>query len=664
MSRSTGILLATAILLSVWVYFFESSPAPWERGGKVFRNVNPSEIREIAIARPMAAEDADVGVDVRPIRLRLDGEQAAWYVVEPIRCRAFHPRVMSIVYQLADLARLAEAAADTEAFPRGPEIVVRMKTSFGVDATIEIGREHPDASLNACYVRVGDDVFVASREFRRAMTVALEELRSRALVPIAPPDAVALAVTDARAAPGSTPGSTPEGGGAASGFTKGGFAKRIERVGDSYRWRLREPIDALADKELTEALLTDLNSWTVAGFVVDDAKGAQDLEPYGLDAPEMVVTVAHRSGRSVAVEIGKEYVDSRVPMVYVRHSGEPFVYSAKADVLDRLRVGPEDLRSRFVFEVGLEDIVAFDLVGEGNELAVRGLWRRVSPGGVEETTLEGEGPPDLWDVTDRRTGQTFPGDGEGIGILVAEARKLTVQKFLGDGEYDPAAAGLSPPRARLTVVLTSGERLDLGLGAVCEDPDLIGLRLHHAARSGEPGAYLLQTTLLDALRDGAAYFFKRDLSDLDFTDLLEFEVIDEGRSWYLARVPGEPWMLSMDTPMTVGKGLDIEIVDQLIRRLDRRQFHVDRFLKDREVGDLAEAGVELSRPRRAIVLSEPSDLRGFRKLVLGARVPESVPPQVYARVDLPGVPPFTLVEDGLPTILGTLVDHLRDITGK
>jgi hypothetical protein len=524
-----------------------------------------------------------------------------------------------------------------------------MQTTFGIDATIEIGREHPDPALNACYLRVGDDVFVASAEFRRAMTVTLEELRSRGLVPVATPDATALTVDIGRDG-GGTEGRAPP------------SRKRVERAADSYRWRLREPLDALADKELVEALLADLNSWTVAGFVKDDANGVEDLRPYGLDAPQMTVTVQHRDGRATVVEIGKEYVDSKVPMVYVRHAGEPFVYRAKADLLDRLRASPEEFRSRFVFEVGLEDIVAFDLAGQTVDLAVQGLWKKVSPSGEDVIEREGKGPPDLWELSDRRAGVTFPGDEETIGILVAEMRKLTVQKFLEDGDFDPETAGLSPPRARLSVVLTGGERLELSLGAVSKEPDYVGLGYHYAAGAGEPGAYLLATNLPDALREGTSYFRKRDLSSLDFTELLEFEVIDAGQSWYLARVPGAPWMLSMDTPLAGEKGLSVEMVDQVIRRLDRAEFRVVRFLED--IGDLRAAGVELSSPRRAIVLMAPGDLRGFRKVAIGDSVPESVPPQVYARVDLPGVPGFTLMEDGLPRYLDVLVKHLRDITGR
>src|SRR5262249_3142878 len=134
------------------------------------------------------------------------------------------------------------------------------------------------------------------------------------------------------------------------------FKKRLERQGSSSRWRLREPMNALADRELTEAFLTDLNSWSITTFVNDHVESPEELSAFGFSKEPPVVTLWGKEGRSVTLEIGKEIEEGGTKLVYVRWARAPFLFTAKSDPLKSIFEGAEGFRSRFVFDLGLEEV--------------------------------------------------------------------------------------------------------------------------------------------------------------------------------------------------------------------------------------------------------------------------------------------------------------------
>ena len=90
-------LLVVAILLTVWYRTFEAVPASWSTLGRVFPELDATDIVEVEISRPRAAS---AGAGPPPIRLRYEAEEAdraGWWVVEPLRCEAFHPRARGVV---------------------------------------------------------------------------------------------------------------------------------------------------------------------------------------------------------------------------------------------------------------------------------------------------------------------------------------------------------------------------------------------------------------------------------------------------------------------------------------------------------------------------------------------------------------------------------------
>lgn len=161
---------------------------------------------------------------------------------------------------------------------------------------------------------------------------------------------------------------------------------------------------------------------------------------------------------------------------------------------------------------------------------------------------------------------------------------------------------------------------------------------------------------------GPHAFRKRNISDFEPEQIIELTVFDGADSWSLARVPGEAWMLDVETPLAEGKALSSAAVNQLLHLLRAERFRVVGYLP--ELRDFARHGLELHAPRRGLELTRfHAGSASFRKLLLGDPVEGSKPAAVRARVDTAGLPPFTVEED-VHRLFGVLVRHLREITGN
>jgi hypothetical protein len=649
-AHSTLKLLAVAVVLTVyWVVFERESFGPEANVGRVFPDLLAADIEEVEITRTSRPGDAALGLDSRPIKLRHERSPPAWWIVEPIRFEALYPRAQGIAHSLADVIRIAEAPADSTALAGGVEVVVRFRTRRGEERVLEIGGEHPDMDLDFSYARTGGEVFVTRKEFRKNFLVTLTEMRSRALFPVAVPDAAGFSVEGDPA-----------------------FAKTVAWEAPAGTWRLQEPIDALADRELTEELLGRLNEWKVSEFVKDDALRPEDLAPFGLDSPRAVITVRARDGRTIALHAG---ADQGEGAVYVRHAGQPHVFTAPRETLEKALEGPESFRSRFLLELGLDEIDRIRAEGDGKEIVLERLEVAAAP--PRPTAPPGAGPGSspgagsvgrhAWRVREapgNGEGKSFPGDRRIIDGLAATLKRTLILKFLP--RVDETAVGLDPPRWKVAVGTSGGKTLEVRIGKASDAPEDAGLDIHHVTVPREPGAFQVKTELPGLLEEGSHAFRDRQVSRLDPEAVLEIEITVAGTEPYaLVRTrPGEPWMLQVDarTPLTGAMELDPRKVNQLLGLLGE-SFRAIRFLP--EITSYAERGLELQSPRRAISIvrieGEPSGV--FRKLVLGDAVEGSAGPEVLARMDLPDLPPFS-VPDSLSRLFDDLAAHLRAARGR
>jgi hypothetical protein len=646
--RTTVILVAVAVGLSLYAYYFERGPAWDQPVGGVFTEIVREDVVELDLVPGPASTRTAGEESAQAIRMRYAvpeaGGRGTWAIVEPIRFPCFVPRIQSIVRSVLELQRIKSVPEETaDEFFRddGTSLTVRFATRGGAEHTIEIGREHPEEFYDLVCVRVdGADVFHTRAAFRRNLNSTLDELRSRALFPV-PKERAIEVVVESPSSPTLT----------------------LRRELGSPDWTLGPPAQGVGDRGIVTDLLDSLNAWRIETFVTDSL---EEPARYGFDRPRFTVTLTsdveatHRY--EVAGDPRRELADG---MVYVRDPREPFVYSARLADVARLELPAEEFRSQVVFQLGASKIVSVEgsrrLPGE-----VRSF--RLTRVAEEATVAEGEAEPrrpyadDIgrWTVEDLRLGKTYAADSIETGLLLRSLEHLPVRRYLDDPEDARLVAG-AEPILELDLALDTGKEYGVEF---FEPPatDAFPAASYLLRRSGVEGLVLVISPLPRQLEAGGIFFRDRYVAPQPAEDVREFELETRHGSWRFGRLPSGDWRLAETATVRLrpDERLAGETVNRVVRLFSREDLRVETFLADRADAESLDAMEVLPEKHRYSILF--LNLRGepLLNLLIGAYEEQAGSQVHYAKLSHVDVP-VALSHDYIAELV-ELIDHLDAIT--
>lgn len=352
--RSTLILFVVLVGLLGYIYFIESkkpaTPAGEEPKQKVFA-VTADKISELTV-KPAAGD---------PTALRkADG---AWQIVQPIQSSADESEVSGLTTNLASLEiqrvvddnprdlkqyGLAQPRVDIAFRAAGDKserrLLVGDKTATGGDLYAKLPNEKR--------------VFLIPAYLETSLNKSTFDLRDKTVLKFDrnKVDSVAVASLDKD--------------------------KNLELTKAGEDWSLKKPIDARADYGTVEGLIGRLQTAQMKSLVATDPK---DLQEYGLDKPDVSVTVGAGSARAT-LQIGKKSADGTL---YARDESRPMVFTIESGLLDELKKAPDDYRRKDVFEGrpynatrieltrGTDTFVFEKTKGQGKDATEK--WRQASP---------------------------------------------------------------------------------------------------------------------------------------------------------------------------------------------------------------------------------------------------------------------------------------------
>jgi hypothetical protein len=442
--RPKGTLLLALVVaaLGAFVWFYEieggAERAEQEEAAKrLFPDVDAEDVSSIELR----TED---GVNAR---LEREGD-AGWKLVAPLAAPADRFAVDGIASTLAELTPETTFETPEPLANYGLEVepVVRFRAGER-DFALRLGAQAP----------VGGELYATDAEGKRVVTLA--SWRKNALVKTLKQlrDGRVLDFDRAQV----------------KGITLAGPDGRVVLARVEGGWKLAEPVDAKADADAVEGLLSDLQYLRADEFV--DA-AATDAE-LGLDAPWLTVELARESGDPLRLLAGATREDRRVVRGTAGRTFE--VGASRLDSLPR-QLGA--FRWKQLASFSTDEAAALEL--------------RFAEPGAEPLVVTG--------VPDESEGwRTTPPAAPGrASRIVTELSALRAEEVAADalGEAELAALGLAPPRATLSVRGKANEgHAD---GAVLADVRL-GLPQPDgripAQRGGEPIVYWLVPSVAEAL---------------------------------------------------------------------------------------------------------------------------------------------------------------------
>ena len=447
--RNTLLLALVVAAVGAFVWFYEieggAERAKQEEAGKhLFAGVTAEKIQSIELR----TEDGAMA------RLERAGDEG-WKLVAPLAAPADRFAVDGVASTLAELS--PEATFDSPEplanYGLEGEPAVRFRAG-DADYALRLGNATPLGGNLYATDAEGKKVFALASWRKNALKKSLKQLRDGRVLDFdrAQVKGITLVSGDGRVVLGRG-----EGG-----------------------WHITEPVDAKADVEAVDGLLSDLSYLRADEFV--DAPGSD--KELGLDAPYLAVELGLESGDPVRLGVGAPRAERRV----VRGTaGRVFeIASTRLDALPR-KLSAFRWKQLASFTSG--DAKSFEL--------------RFQEPGAEPTAIRGRNEKEGWSSTPEAMA---PGK---ASQLVAELAALRAEDVAADamGDAERAALGLAPPRAELRVLGKPNE--GHAEGPVLADV-LLGLPQPDgripAQRAGEPVVYWLAASAREQLPVSLAAF--------------------------------------------------------------------------------------------------------------------------------------------------------------
>jgi hypothetical protein len=363
--RSTIALLVVALGLGAYIYF-----VTWKGDGntaassekKVFQSIESGDIAELTIK----AESGD--------RTTVKKEGERWQIVSPIQTPAAESDVIAAASALAniDVVRVVdEAPADLAQYGlASPRVEVEFKAAGEKPSgKLLLGSKTPTGGN--VYAMKGDEkrVFLVAEYQNASLNKSTFDLRDKSVMKIDREKVDGVEVSYA-----------------GKGF---GFAKKGEE------WRVSQPIAAAADFGTVESLVGRVQNAQMKSIVTEQATPA-DLKKFGLEKPEVAVTVNTGSARAT-LAVGTAAADDTV---YARDMSKNMVVTVDKSLADDLKKPLDEYRRHEAFEMraftanrveltrGGQTVTFERVKGEGEN--AQDTWKRLdpNPADVDKTKMD------------------------------------------------------------------------------------------------------------------------------------------------------------------------------------------------------------------------------------------------------------------------------------
>ena len=402
--RSTLLLLAIFLGLLAYIYFVESerrSSSEADATEKAF-TIEANSIVALQIK-------ADSGETTT-----LEAADGAWQIVEPTSVAADESEASAITSSLAslDVQRVVEEEPeDLEPFGLADP---RIDVAFKLDENAEfrhllIGEQTPTGGNLYASVEGEGRVFLISSFLDTTFNRTTFDLRDKAILKFDRDEVDTVEVA--------------------------GQERTVRLARNESEWTLTAPWQAQArgDYGTSEGLLGRLGTAQMRSIETEDAS---DLSSFGLEAPEITVTVSAASSQATLL-VGKKSPDGTF---YARDISRPLVFTVDSALVTELNKEAAEYRRNDLFEfrpfnsTRLEvtrdgQTVAFEKVEGTDDQAEEEKWRQVTPS---------ERDVDRTDVDD----------------LLAKLSNLRAQSFV----ESRANTGLDSPAITVTVQFDEGNK--------------------------------------------------------------------------------------------------------------------------------------------------------------------------------------------------------------
>jgi len=367
--------------------------------------------------------------------LQRDGSN--WTITEPLQWPANYFAINRILNQLQFLEEEAsfsveelEETGQTLADYGLEEPLLSITVSEGDRAvTLSIGTLTEIGNNVYLLGPDAEEIFVVDRQVIDSLLVDLSDLRTREIfeIPVFEVDALGLQIRTNTTADGS--------------FLKVRLAR------NNGAWSFEAPLSAKADPVLVSNMINTLTAAKVGRFV---SEAGDQLGPYGLDSPSMLVTLGGNQRAQTLLLGATDPEASRAPHYFAKLENNPMVFSVVAEPFDKLREAQEALRERNFMNFVPENVSTIHINGTTQKIRIQkletGNWQVLESGTENEVELHRADLKLMEDLLENISGL------RASGFAVDAPNPSDLERL-----------GFNEPRRTVTVFMNENESLTLTL---------------------------------------------------------------------------------------------------------------------------------------------------------------------------------------------------------
>ena len=423
--RSLIVLLVIAIPLGWYALYESKHPASGEKTQeKVFADVKSDAIDQVIVK----STSGD--------RTTVAKKDNTWQVTQPIAVKADEAELSGITSNLASLEVqrvVDDQATDFKQYSLDPARIEVTFRAGGKDRTLLVGQKTPTGS--DLYARLPDKarVFLIPSYLETTFNRSTFDLRDKTVLAFDRDKVDHVTVTDAK--------------------------QTIALAKQGADWRLTSPVDARADFSAVEGLVGRINTAQMKAITANEAT---DLKQYGLDKPEMTITLAAGSS-TASLAIGKSAGEG---VVYAKDASRPLVFTIDSAVADEMKKPADDFRQKDLFDARSFNTTRIEVVRNGQTRAFErsgDKWTQVAPSAKDV-------------------------DATKVDALMSALTNTRATGFVDD----TANTGLDKPELSVTLKYEEGQKTEhVAFGKHASDA--------FAQRQGDKGAAKIDAASLDAI---------------------------------------------------------------------------------------------------------------------------------------------------------------------
>ena len=321
MKKSTLIVVALAVALGAFVYFYDSkrsvAPPTEEASWKPAFAVNADQITGLTL----------VSATGRTVFVR---EGRDWRITQPVSTRADQTSISGIVSELSN-AKIRRSFAPTDNLSKyglaQAAVTIDLQQKSGVEHTIRLGDKDFSGNVVYALIDASKNVDLLPVSLLDETNKPMSQLRDRSLLELNDAEITGITIDDA--------------------------SGTIAVTKKNSTWEIAKPKEVLADSSAVDSLASALSTDKFTDVV---SESPDDLAKYGLTHPSMSVTAAIK-GQEFHLLVGKKNGDN----YYARDTARPMIFEISSTVYDALNKKFFDLRDKSILQFDPANVTVVEI---------------------------------------------------------------------------------------------------------------------------------------------------------------------------------------------------------------------------------------------------------------------------------------------------------------